>query len=182
MSDFHQVVFEDGQGGLRNEEGLELMEIDELDVQFKKLVSMEDYLHKQLSAEAEMPKTENGPAMDTDPPKKRRKDIQKYNINERTGQRWWNQYKNDPDSFFVPKVRGDRKKLKEEHYVFLTDLVDENPSINVEQALEQLISKFDGLQIGKSAVHNFITKDMRFTFKRAAFRSLKRNNESNIEA
>ena len=38
------------------------------------------------------------------------------------------------------------------------------------------------LQIGKSAVHNFITKDMGFTFKRAAFHSLKRNDEGNIEA
>ena len=69
-------------------------------------------------------------------PKKITLVARKYNINERTEQRWWSQYKNDPNSFFVPKTRGDRKKLSEEHSDFLIDLVDENPSINVEQALE----------------------------------------------
>ncbi|KAI8069754.1 uncharacterized protein B0P05DRAFT_474565, partial [Gilbertella persicaria] len=56
-----------------------------------------------------------------------------------------------------------------------------NPAINVEQALEQLTAKFDGLQIEKSAVHNFITKDTGFTFKKPAFHSLKRNGEGAIE-
>ncbi|KAI8359905.1 hypothetical protein EDC96DRAFT_595891 [Choanephora cucurbitarum] len=70
-------MFEDDQGGLIDEEGAELMEVDEVDIQVMKLVSME---------------------------------------------RWWNQYKNDPDSFFVLKTRGDRKKLGKEHSDFLIDL------------------------------------------------------------
>lgn len=118
----------------------------------------------------------------TKAPKKIAPVAREYNINECTGQRWWNQYKNDPDTFFLPKARGDRKKLYEEHQAFLTDLLDENPSINIEQALEQLTTKFDDLQVGKSAVHEFIRDDMGFTFKRAAFHSLKRNDEGAIEA
>ncbi|KAI8095072.1 uncharacterized protein B0P05DRAFT_172902 [Gilbertella persicaria] len=114
-------------------------------------------------------------------PKKIAPVARKHDINERTGQRWWNQYKNDSDSFFLPKVKGDHKKLKEEHRAFLTDLLDEDPAINVEQAPEQLAAKFDGLQIGKSTVHSFITKDMGFTFKKAAFHILKRNDEGAIE-
>ncbi|KAG1332939.1 hypothetical protein G6F62_007005 [Rhizopus arrhizus] len=110
MSNFNRVVFEDGKGGLRDEEDVELMKVDELDVKApKKIASV----------------------------------ARKYNINERAGQRWWNQYKNDPDTFFLPKARGDRKKLHEEYQAFLTDLLDENPSINIEQALEQLTTKFD---------------------------------------
>jgi hypothetical protein len=81
----------------------------------------------------------------------------------------------------LPKARDDRKKLHEEYQAFLTDLLDENPSINIEQALEQLTTKFDDLEVGKSAVHEFIRDDMGFTFKRAAFHSLKRNDEGAIE-
>ncbi|CEI95009.1 hypothetical protein RMCBS344292_09210 [Rhizopus microsporus] len=92
MSSFNRVVFEDGKGGLRDEEGVELMEVDELDVQVRKLVTMEYYLNQQLA------------------------------------------------------------------------------------------TKFDDLQAGKSTVHEFIRDDMGFTFKRAAFHSLKRNDEGAIEA
>ncbi|KAI7901621.1 uncharacterized protein BX663DRAFT_513461 [Cokeromyces recurvatus] len=48
--------------------------------------------------------------------------------------------------FFLPKARGNRKKLHKEHQAFLTDLLDENPSINIEQALQQLTTKFDYLK------------------------------------
>ncbi|OBZ85948.1 hypothetical protein A0J61_06012 [Choanephora cucurbitarum] len=148
MSNFHKIVFEDGQGGLIDEEGAELMEVDDVDVQVKNLVSMEDYLHKQANVEVEMSRAEEKDATETKPrkskkgytvyseydrinfilhmlikaPKKITLVARKYNINERTEQRWWSQYKNDPNSFFVPKTRGDRKKLSEEHSDFLIDL------------------------------------------------------------
>ena len=82
----------------------------------------------------------------------------------------------------MPKARGNHKKLHEEHQAFLTDLLDENPSINIEQGLEQLTTKFDDLKVGKSAAHEFIRDDVEFAFKRAAFYSLKRNDEGAIEA
>lgn len=78
-------------------------------------------------------------------PKKIALVARKYNINERTDQRWWNQYKNDPDTFFLPKARDDRKKLHEEHRAFLTDLLDKNPLIKIEQALGKLTTNFDDL-------------------------------------
>ncbi|KAG1137102.1 hypothetical protein G6F37_007141 [Rhizopus arrhizus] len=192
MSNFNRVVFEDGKGGLRDEEAVDLMKVDKLDVQVRKLVTMEYYLNQQLDIEVEMLESEEKPVMNTDLKKKKKKYTiyseydkmnfilhmltkapkkiapvaRKYSINERTGQRWWNRYKNDPDTFFLPKSRGDRKKLHEEYQAFLTDLLDGNPSINIEQALEQLTTKFDDLQVGKSAVHEFIRDDMGFTFKR----------------
>ena len=118
----------------------------------------------------------------TKAPKKIAPVAKKYNVNERNGQRWWDQYKKDPNTSFLPKARGDRRNLHEEHQAFLTDLLDENPSTNIEQALEQSTTTFDDLQVGKSAIHKSIRDDMGFTFKRAAFHSLKRNDEGDIEA
>ena len=169
---------------------------------------MEYYLNQQLDIEIKTLESEEKPAMNTDLKKKKKKYTiyseynkmnfilhiltkasrkiapvaRKYNINERTGQRRWNQYKNDPDKFVLPKARVDCKKLYEEHQAFLTDLLGENPSNNIEQALEQLTTKFDDLKVRKSAVHEFIRDDMGFAFKRAAFHSLKRNDEGVIEA
>lgn len=51
MSNFNRVVFEDGKGGLRDEEDVELMKVDELDVKVRKLVTMEYYLNQQLDIE-----------------------------------------------------------------------------------------------------------------------------------
>lgn len=76
----------------------------------------------------------------------------KYNINERTGQHWWNQYKNDPDYFFVSEPRGDHKKLHEEFKEFLIVLLDKDPSTNIDQTQDQLTASFEGLKIGKLAV------------------------------
>jgi hypothetical protein len=77
----------------------------------------------------------------TKAPKKIAPVAKKYNVNEHNGQ-------HDPNTFFLPKARSDRKKLHEEHQAFLTDLLEENPSINIEQALEQSTTKFDDLQVG----------------------------------
>jgi hypothetical protein len=111
MSNFNRVVFEDGKGGLRDEEGVELMKVDELDVQVRKLVTMEYYLNQQLDIEAEMLESEEKPVMNTDLKKKKKKYTiyseydkmnfilhmltkapkkialvaRKYNINERAG-------------------------------------------------------------------------------------------------
>ncbi|KAI9476476.1 MAG: hypothetical protein EXX96DRAFT_620920 [Benjaminiella poitrasii] len=182
MSIFTQIVFEDG----------ELIEIDNVKAQVKTLVTMDQYLHHRLSAVSELTnklQILEETIADTVLVKKKKKHItysdydtmnfilhmltkapkkiasvaRKYNINERTGQCWWNQYKNDPDSFFLTKPR------------------DKNPSTNVDQALDQLTANFEGLKIGKLAVYDFIRKDMGFTFKRAELHSQKRNDKSAIQ-
>lgn len=72
MSNFNRVVFEDGKGGLRDEEGVELMEVDELDVQVRKLVTMEYYLNQQLDIEVETLESEEKPAVNTDLKRRKR--------------------------------------------------------------------------------------------------------------
>ena len=73
MINFNRVVFEDGKGELRNEEGVELMEVDELDVQVRKLVTMKYYLNQQLDIEVETLENEEKPAVKTDLKKKKKK-------------------------------------------------------------------------------------------------------------
>lgn len=76
--------------------------------------------------------------------------------------------------FFAPEIQGSRNKLNEEHEGFLVASLGKNPSTNVDLALDQLTANFEGLNIGKSAVHNIITRYMGLTFKRVEFHSVKR--------
>ncbi|KAI8888363.1 hypothetical protein K501DRAFT_173355, partial [Backusella circina FSU 941] len=104
-----------------------------------------------------------------------------YNINPRTGQRWWAKYKENPDNFFEIKPRGNVKKLNTDHRDFLVGLFDKDPAATIEDAIEELSANFERIKIGSTAVHDFLKVDMNFTFKRAAFHSEKRNNEENVE-
>lgn len=54
MSSFAQIVFEDGKGELRDEQGGELMEVDDMEIQVKILVMIDQYLHRQLNVEPEL--------------------------------------------------------------------------------------------------------------------------------
>lgn len=150
MNKLNTIVFEDGQGKLMDEDGNELMEVDEMVVEVKGLTSLSDYLQAQLRHSMvtieDGVKDENNTGNTTKITKTKKKaytaysDIdkynfilhmvakcpnkvapvaRKYNINLRTGQRWWNKYKEDPDSFFIPKERGNHKILNEEHKKFL---------------------------------------------------------------
>ena len=49
------------------------MEVDELDVQMRKLVTMEYYLNQQLNIEVEMLESEEKPVVNTDLKKKKKK-------------------------------------------------------------------------------------------------------------
>jgi hypothetical protein len=48
MNKLNTIIFEDGQGRLMDEDGNELMEVDEMVVEVKGLTSMSDYLQAQL--------------------------------------------------------------------------------------------------------------------------------------
>jgi hypothetical protein len=48
MNKLNTIVFEDGQGRLMDEDGNELMEVDEMVVEVKGLTSMSDYLQARL--------------------------------------------------------------------------------------------------------------------------------------
>lgn len=95
--------------------------------------------------------------------------MQKHGIYSRPGQRWWSIYKEDPSTFFQIKPRGNTKKLEDEHKDFLVELYGKDRGATIDDAIDTLSAKFEGVKIGKTAVHNFVKDDMNFIFKRVAF-------------
>ncbi len=71
--------------------------------------------------------------------------------------------------------------LGEEHKQFLVDKIDENPSLVLDQMMASLAEQFAELEIGKTALYNFVTKKCRISLKRAHFHSVERNCSGKIE-
>ncbi|CEG71196.1 hypothetical protein RMATCC62417_06967 [Rhizopus microsporus] len=74
----------------------------------------------------------------------------------RTAQRWAQMYKTDPDNILIKhKKTGRSRILHEEYKQVILEYIDENPSAVLEQVMEQLLQKFQGLKVSKSTVYNF---------------------------
>ncbi|KAI8967185.1 hypothetical protein BDF20DRAFT_929055, partial [Mycotypha africana] len=69
---------------------------------------------------------------------------------ESTARIWWKKYQEDPDSFVLGKStnRQNRPKpqLQDTHKECLKQLYDENPNAYIQDAVEMLTSKFEGLR------------------------------------
>ncbi|GAA5807939.1 hypothetical protein MFLAVUS_001319 [Mucor flavus] len=76
---------------------------------------------------------------------------------------------------------GRPAKLGPEHETFLTELVDEQPSLVLDQIMDSLTNQFTGLQISKTGLYTFVTKNCRISLKRAHFHSVERNSPEKIE-
>ncbi|CAO3640728.1 unnamed protein product [Cunninghamella echinulata] len=81
-------------------------------------------------------------------------------IQERTAQRWWKEYRENPDTFFNSKEKTKRKtkKLHDIHKEHIVEYIDDYPSTAVDQVTESLIKKFEDLDIKKSAVHKLMNE------------------------
>lgn len=110
-------------------------------------------------------------------------------IAPRTAQRWVKMDQDNPDpdgglpttASKTTRPVGRPSKLGEEHAAFLTNLVDENPSLALDQMMESLTKQFEGLEVSKTALYNFTTEKCRITFKKAHFHSVERNSPAKIE-
>lgn len=72
--------------------------------------------------------------------------------------------------------------LGTEHEKFLVDLIDDQPSLVLDQIMENLTKQFDSLQILKTGLYNFVTEKRRISLKRTHFHSVDRNSPEKIEA
>ncbi|CEP16997.1 hypothetical protein [Parasitella parasitica] len=70
--------------------------------------------------------------------------------------------------------------LNEEHQKYLVEMIDENPSLVLDQMMDSLTSQFEGLQISKTAFYNFVKDKCRISVKRAYFHSVERNSPAKI--
>lgn len=77
---------------------------------------------------------------------------------------------------------GRPPKLTDDHRNYLVKLVDENDTgLTLDQMMESLTTGFMGLQISKSAFHEFAKTKCRISFKRAHFQPEERNSPEKIE-
>lgn len=101
-------------------------------------------------------------------------------INERTAQRLVKEWK-DRGSNELPvrsqtaKRRGPKNKLTEEHSQFLIDYIDENPLAVLEETMDALCARFEGLKISKASLHRHMVSECSLSFKRARKLVDKRN-------
>ena len=103
-------------------------------------------------------------------------------IHARTAQRWDKQYERDPDSIFEKRRKTGRPRLlNEEHKNVILECIDENPSVVLEQLVEQLRQVFTGLQVSKGTVYDFVRKHCNLSLKKAWFQPVDRNSEEKIQ-
>ncbi|KAL1936649.1 hypothetical protein VTP01DRAFT_783 [Rhizomucor pusillus] len=100
----------------------------------------------------------------------------------RSAQRWALQYEKDPESIFKKRKNNDRPRiLHEEHKKVILECVDENPSIVLEQLMEQLLQRFQGLKVSKATLHRFVKNECNLSLKKARFQPVDRNSEAKIQ-
>lgn len=110
----------------------------------------------------------------------------KLNIKPRIAQLWVKKDNENPKVHFEREIGSGRPvgrpaKLGPEHETFLTELVDEQPSLVLDQIMDSLTNQFTGLQISKTGLYTFVTKNCRISLKRAHFHSVERNSPEKIE-
>lgn len=103
-------------------------------------------------------------------------------INVRVAQRWAKAYDENPDAIFDKKnKRGPKPLLGDDHKEHLIELVDMNPSVAVDQAMESLLDAFNELRVSRTTVYDYMTKECNLSIKRAHFHSAARNSAENVQ-
>lgn len=86
--------------------------------------------------------------------------------------------------FLVKKtIRQNRPRalLEEEHKQCLIDFFNESSQAIIQDAVEELTSKFAGLEIKKLRVHEFMKEECNLTMKKATFWPEARNSKENVQ-
>ncbi|KAG1474854.1 hypothetical protein G6F56_000093 [Rhizopus delemar] len=111
----------------------------------------------------------------------------KLHINPRIAQRWFKNDQGNPQTYISRKEGSGRPAgrpalLDDSHKKFIVDLVDDQPSLVLDQMTESLTASFIELEISKTALYNFVTKNCNVSLKRAHFHSVDRNSLEKIKA
>ncbi|KAL1927432.1 hypothetical protein VTP01DRAFT_3669 [Rhizomucor pusillus] len=82
----------------------------------------------------------------------------------------------------LTKIRnsGRPRILNEEHKKVILECVDENPSIVLEQLMERLLQRSEGLKVSKTTLHRFVKNECNL-LKKARFQPVDRNSEAKIQ-
>ena len=109
----------------------------------------------------------------------------KADVKESTARYWWNNYQKDPEKFVLGKQTNRKNRppalLQDEHKKHLINFFDENNQATIQDAVEELMNKFSGLEIKKSRVHEFMKDECNLSMKKATFWPEARNSEDNLQ-
>ncbi|KAL1934072.1 hypothetical protein VTP01DRAFT_6254, partial [Rhizomucor pusillus] len=79
---------------------------------------------------------------------------------------WASKYEDDPDSIFEKRENSGRPRiLNEEHKKVILEYVDENPSVVLEQLMERLLQRFEGLKLSKTTLYPFVKTQCNLSLK-----------------
>ncbi|KAI8645340.1 hypothetical protein BD408DRAFT_411768, partial [Parasitella parasitica] len=110
------------------------------------------------------------------------------NVNPETARKWKRAYENDPENRIPFKKKTTRtsnplpSRLNEQHKAYLVDFFDENPTAVILDAVENLTKSFEGLEIKKSRVAEFMKEDCNLSIKVITRHPKARNSPTTIEA
>lgn len=74
------------------------------------------------------------------------------------------------------RLQGRTAILNENNQKHLIELIDDNPFLVLDQMSESLTSQFEGFQVPKTALYDFMKKKCRISVKRAYFYAEERNS------
>ncbi|KAI8636345.1 hypothetical protein BD408DRAFT_426312, partial [Parasitella parasitica] len=109
------------------------------------------------------------------------------NVNYETARKWKAVYKKDPEHN-IPFKKTNRtsichkSKLNESHKEHITSFFDENPSAVIQDAVEDLTRSFEGLEIKKSRVAEFMKEECNLSIKVVTRHPQARNSKTTLEA
>ncbi|KAL4206346.1 hypothetical protein AB4K20DRAFT_1871527 [Rhizopus microsporus] len=92
------------------------------------------------------------------------------NVNPETARKWKREYERDPEKK-IPFKKTNHisnrapSQLNENHKMHLINFFDENPSAVIQDAVENLTKSFEGLEIKKSRVAEFMKEDCNLSIK-----------------
>lgn len=109
------------------------------------------------------------------------------NVNPETARKRKREYDNDLNKN-IPFKKTNRtskrapSQLNENHKMHLINFFDENPSAVIQEAVEDLTKSFEGLEIKKSRVAEFMKEECNLSLKVVTRRPKARNSQKNLEA
>lgn len=102
-----------------------------------------------------------------------------------TAQGWKKKFEDGEDVFERKKGSGRPEGrpaiLNEDHQKHLIELIDDNPSLVLDEMMESLTSRFEDLEISKTTLYNFVKKECKISVKRAYFHSVERNSVQKLQ-
>ncbi|GAA5814371.1 hypothetical protein MFLAVUS_007866 [Mucor flavus] len=190
----NKFYYENGQGEILDEAGNEAMDWEEHFDPFNiaSLMKLSQYQKFQRPPEEVLQQLDHEMEEAVEEIQKNKTTIKllkaapagrKAGINVRTAQDWAKRLKEDPNWNIYEKntnkVNRKESQLQEEHKQHLLEIFEKNPQATKQDAVDSLTEAFEGFNLKKNSVGNFILHDCNLTIKRITLHPVNRNAADN---